>query len=263
MRPLVLRVALLAVVIGMSACSHGPLVRDAPDADTDAGYPNHSAPQILAEIDASVAPVRTAKSDGNLTITSPSMNQDAGFSLRSELADSTTAVLRGPFGIIAARALLTPRSFTALDQLNRKLYEGPVSAAERYVPGVASSERGARALFGLISPEPEIEWTVTSGDNLYQLVGTTPGGTRRTYVIDPGLWRVVSVKETSRAGEVVGSQRFEAFDTIGGVVMPRRVVLRAGDNTVVLEHRTLEPNPSDLQIRFSRPTSGYEVISIN
>lgn len=263
MRPFALRALLIAVTALVSACSSGPLVRDAPEAETAAGYPNHTAPQILAAIDASVIPVRTVKSDGNLSISSPSMNQDAGYSLRSELADSTTAVLRGPFGIIAARALLTPRSFIGLDQLNRRLYEGPVSAAERYVPGAASSERGARSLFGLIAPEPEIEWRVTAGNDLYQLVGTTQGGTTRTYVIDPGLWRVVSVKEVNRSGEVVGSQTFEAFDTVSGVVMPRRVVLRAGENTIILEHRSLEPNPADLQLRFTRPSSGYEVIRLD
>ena len=263
MRSFAFRASLLIVVLAMSACSSGPLVRDAPEAETAAGYPNHTSAQILAAIEASVRPVSTAKSDGSLSITSPSLNQDAGFSLRSELADSTTAVLRGPFGIIAARALLTPRTFIGLDQLNRRLYEGPVSVAERYVPGAASSERGARALFGLIAPEPDIDWRVTSGNNLYQLVGTTPGGTTRTYVIDPSLWRVVSVKEVRRTGEVVGSQLFEAFDTVEGVVMPRRVVLRAGENTVVLEHRNLEPNPADLQIRFTRPTNGYEVVRID
>lgn len=262
MRPFFLRVALLAIPLALSACSSGPLVRDAPDADTAAGYPNHSSEQILEAIEASVSAVTTAKSDGRLTITSSSMNQDAGFSLRSELADSTTAVLRGPFGIVAARALLTRGAFVGVDQLNRRLYEGPVSAAERYVPGAASAERGARALFGLIAPEPDIAWTVSAGNDLYQLVGTTPGGTTRTYLIDPGLWRVVSVKEVSRSGEVVGSQTYEAFDTVDGVVMPRRVVLRAGDNTVEMEHRSLQPNPADLQIRFSRPAEGYEVIHV-
>lgn len=253
---------LLAATLAVSACSSGPLVRDAPDDSTAAGYPNHSPEQILASIEASVRPVRTVKSDGRLTLSSPSVNQDAGFSLRSELADSSTAVLRGPFGIVAARALLTPQAFIGVDQLNRRLYQGPVSVAERYVPGASSSERGARALFGLIAPEPEIEWSVTAGNDLYQLTGTLQGGHGRTYVIDPGLWRVVSVKDVDRAGRVLSSQTYEAFDTVDGVVMPRRVVLRAGDNTVEMEHRVLEPNPADLQIRFTRPSDGYEIVRV-
>ncbi|GAB5534246.1 MAG: hypothetical protein Rubg2KO_04950 [Rubricoccaceae bacterium] len=263
MRLFPLGLFLLAVALGVSACSSGPLVRDAPEVETDAGYPNHSSAQILTEIEASVSPVGTVQSDGSLTISSPSLNQDAGFSLRSELADSTTAVLRGPFGIIAARALLTSDFFIGLDQLNKRLYEGPVSAAERFVPGAGAPGRGARALFGLIAPEPEIDWTVEAGNDLYLLTGTMPGGSARTYVVDPALWRVVSVKDVDRAGGVIGSQMYEAFDTIDGVVLPRRVVLRAGDNTIVLEHRNLEPNPEDLQIRFTRPTSGYEVIPVD
>lgn len=258
-----LSLCVVVAALALSACSSGPLVRDAPDAEMAAGYPNHTSDQIREAIEASVSPVTTAKSDGRLTVVTPSMNQEAGFSLRSELADSTTAVLRGPFGIVAARALLTPQSFIGIDQLNRRLFEGPVSAAERYVPGAASSERGARALFGLVTPEPDIAWSVSAGNDLYQLVGTTPGGTTRTYVVDPGLWRVVSMKEVAASGEVLGSQTFEAFDTVDGVILPRRVVLRAGDNTIEMEHRALTPNPADLQIRFSRPESGYEVIQVN
>ncbi|MEO0559527.1 MAG: DUF4292 domain-containing protein [Bacteroidota bacterium] len=263
MRSPVLFLALVAALVGMSACSSGPLVRDAPDAETDAGYPNHSAAQILSEIEQSVSPVQTVKSDGRLSISSPTVNQDAGFSLRSELADSTTAVLRGPFGIVAGRALLTPEAFIGLDQLNKRLFEGPVSAAERFVPGAGAPGRGARALFGLIAPETDIEWSVTAGNEVYQLTGGMPGGLGRTYVIDPSVWRVVSVKDVNRAGMVLSSQTYEAFDTVGGVVLPRRVVLRTGENTVELEHRTLEPNPSELQIRFTRPATGYEVIPIN
>ena len=263
MRLLALHLALASALLSVSACSSGPLVRDAPETETDAGYPNHSVSQILSEIEMSVRPVQTVKSDGRLTISSPSVNQDAGFSLRSKLADSTTAVLRGPFGIIAGRALLTSEAFIGLDQLNKKLYEGPVSAAERFVPGAGAPGRGARALFGLIAPESETDWTVQAGNDLYMLTGAMPGGLSRTYVVDPSLWRVVSVKDMNRAGGVIGSQTYEAFDTIDGVILPRRAVLRAGDNTVELEHRNLEPNPVDLQIRFTRPASGYEVIPVN
>lgn len=262
--PLPLRLAaVLVLTLAVSACSPGPLVRDAPETEVAEGYPNHSAAQIVAQIQASVSPVQAVKSDGAIQISSPSLNQDATFSLRSRLADSTTAVIRGPFGIIAARALLTPRDFTALDQLNRKLYEGPVSVAERYVPGAGSSERGARALFGLVAPESAVSWTVQAGNGRYLLTGVVAGGTRRTYGVDPGLWRVVSVRDQDVSGAVVGTQTFEAFDTVDGVVLPRRVVLQADDNRVVLEHRSLQPNPADLALRFSRPSSGYEVVRLD
>ena len=252
--------ALLALALLVSACSQGPLVRDAPETEQAAGYPNHSVSQIVASIEASMAGVRSVRSDGDVEIASPRLDQKASFSLRSRLADSTTAVLRGPFGIVAARALLTPSRFVALDQLNKRLYEGPVSASERYVPG--ASERGARALYGLIAPESDIAWTLTSGNALYQLVGRTAEGATRTYVVDPALWRVRSLREVARDGELVGTQTFEAFDTVDGVVLPRRVVLVAGENRVVLEHRALAPNPADLRLRFDRPESGYEVVTV-
>ncbi len=56
-------------------------------------------------------------------------------------------------------------------------------------------------------------------------------------------------------------QEAEAFDTVEGVVLPRRVRLQGGGTTIQLEHRRLVVNPTDLRLRFSRP-SDYEVIPV-
>ena len=252
---------LLFVLVAAGCGPSGPLVRDAPEGATPTGYPDHSVEQIVRAVEASVAPVLSAAADGDLSVDGPDGSQSASFSLRARLADSVTVVVRGPLGVVAGRGLATPDSFYAADRIHRQLAYGPASAAERYVPGAGSSERIARAALGLLVPEPDVAWSQTARDGRYRLVGRLPSGAAREYTVDPALWRVVRVREFDRAGRSAGLFEAEAFDTVEGVVLPRRVRLEGGGTTLTLEHRRLVVNPADLRLRFERP-EGYEAFPV-
>ena len=257
-----MRFALALVALVATGCGpSGPLVRDAPDVSEAAGYPDHSAEQVVRSVAASVAAVQSASADGDLEVEGPEGSQSASFSLRARLADSVTVVVRGPLGVVAGRGLATPDSFYAADRINRQLVVGPVAAAERYVPGAGSSERLARAALGLLVPEAGVAWSRSARDGLYTLSGRLPNGLGREYTVDPAVWRVVRVVEFDRAGRSTGTVAAEAFDTVEGVVVPRRVRLEGGGTALTLVHRRLAVNPADLRLRFERP-EGYEVVRI-
>ena len=255
------RVLLAALAVALPACSSGPLVTDAPDTDAPTGFPNHSVQQIRDAVRLSAGGVRTVKSDGKAEIASPSLDQRVSFSLRATLGDSVTAVLRGPFGIEGGRAVATADSFLASDRINRRLIVGPASAAERYLPGAGSAERVARAATGLLIPGAGVDWQRGTVDGRYTLLGTLQGGARREYTVDPALWRVVRVREFDAGGALVGEQTAEAFDTVDGFVVPRRVTLRAGDTVVEIEHRAVELNRSVRHL-WKRP-DGYETVRVS
>jgi hypothetical protein len=253
-----MRLPLVATLLVVATgCSHGPLVRDAPTPVAAVGYPSHTRQQIVAAVAAAVAPVRSVSSDGSVTVAAERLDQDATFSLRARLAggrtDSLTVVVRGPFGIEGARGVVTADSVLAVDRINQVLYVGPASAAERYVPGGSSPEAAARVLLGLLVPEADVAWEVRPENSRYTLRGALPGGARREYVVDPGLWRVVTVREYDAAGALRGQQDVSAFDTVDGVPMPRRVHVSGSGVEVTLEHRRLAVNPADLRLTFSRP----------
>lgn len=250
----------LVLAVALSACSSGPLVTDAPTVDRPAGFPSHSVQQIRDAVRLSAGAVRSVQSDGKVEITSPRLNQKASFSLRATLGDSVTAVLRGPFGIEGGRVVATADSFLAADRLNRKLIVGPASAAERYLPGAGSAERVARAATGLLVPGAGVDWQRGTADGRYTLLGTLEGGARREYTIDPALWRVVRVREFDASGALTGEQIAEAFDTVDGFVLPRRVTLRADDTVVVIEHRSVELNVPVRHL-WRRP-DGYEIVRV-
>ncbi len=260
-----MRLALLFVVsLSLAACSSGPLVDDAPEGQLPDAYPYHTAPQIRDAIQRSTASVAFYSADGRIEIRTPTIDQKATYSIRSRLADSTTMTVRGPLGIEGGRGLVTPRDFVAYDKLNGRLYVGDVGVAERYIPGTGSSRLLAQAMAGLLAPEANADWTVTPDSGRYLLVHRRTDRTRRVLVVDPSLWRVVQAQEIDASNVVVADQRFSAFDTIGGVVMPRRVVLVAPSEGVrlTLEHNRLLVNPSDFRLRFNRPT-GVDVIEID
>ncbi len=247
---------LLALALAATGCAHRPT--DAlPTPAVPVGYPAHTSAQIVAAVAAAVAPVRSASADGRVTIVSGRLNQDATFSLRARLtgqrADSLTVVVRGPLGIEGGRGLVTADSLFGVDRLNRVLYLGPASAAERYVPGAGSPAAAARAVLGLLVPEASVAWTVQATAGQYVLTGVLPAGVRRVYTVDPALWRVVAVREYDRAGALSGQQDVSDFAVVDGVPMPRRVHVAAAGSEVTFEHSRLALNPPELRLAFSRP----------
>lgn len=258
---MIVRLPLFAALL-LAGCSAGPLVTDAPGSGQAAGFPNHTAEQIVAAVAASVAPVLSVAADGDLRIVQGGSDQSASFSLRSRLGDSTAVVVRGPLGITVARGLVTADSVFVSNQLADEFILGPLSAADAFVPGASEDARVVRAALGLLVPEPGIAWTRTVQDGRYQLTGRLPGGAgTRAYTVDPALWRVVRVVDFGPDGRQAGLQEVDAFDTVDGVVLPRQVRLEGADAQIDLEHRRLQVNPPDLRLRFSRP-EGYEVIEI-
>ncbi|MGB3543007.1 DUF4292 domain-containing protein [Rubrivirga sp.] len=256
-----LRLALFLLASALAGCVPGALVQDAPDLEDAAGYPNHSAGQIVAAVEASMASVGSVSADGDMSFTSPQESRNATYSLRSRLSDSTSVIVRGPLGVIAGQGLVTPDSVFLANRPNKEFLLGPISAAESIVPGASVDGRAVRAALGLLVPEPDVQWSVLAEDGSYRLSGRLAGGTSRSYVVDPAVWRVTELITFDAGGRESGSQTAEAFDTIEGVVMPRRVRLEKGGTVIVLEHRRLSVNPDDLRIRFRRPTD-YETFVV-
>lgn len=263
-------IATVLALVVLGGCSRGPLVRDAPDAGPARGFPDHTAPQIVAAIAASAGRVQAAAVDGRIDFVQGETSEDATFSLRARFAglpsDSVTLVVRGPLGIEGARGVVTTDSLLAADRLHRTLYVGPVGAVERYVPGVGSPAQLARAALGLLVPDATAAWTVTPTqtptETRYVLRAPLPNGAVREITVDPALWRVVRVRDLGDGGTVLGLQEVSDFDQVDGVVVPRRVRAAGGGVEVRLEHRSITLDPDDLRLRFRRP-DGYETVPLD
>jgi hypothetical protein len=257
----VLRSLVVLAAVTLAGCS-GPLVRNAPEAEAPADFPNHTAAQIIRQVAAATGGVQSFSSEARVHVSSPALSQSLGASLRANLTDSVFAALRGPLSISVGRGLATADSFLAYDQLNRRLYLGPLAAADRYVPGAGAPGALAHTLLGLLVPEAEVSWQVVPASATYVL--TEPGTNgRRRYTVDPALWRVTALEELAADGSVLQRRTFDAFDVVDGFVMPRRITLTSppDGSEVVIEHERLTLDPADLTFPFRRPT-GAEVIRL-
>ena len=191
------------------------------------------------------------ESQARVAIHANKLDQRVTATIRARRGDSLLAAVRGPLGIEVARALVTPDSLFALDELQGRLYAGPAAVAERYVPGAAEPEALFGSLVGVLQPDPAVRWEVRTHEGQYVL--DDPGPRRRTFVVDPALWRVVRYQERAEDGRVLDDRAFEAFDTLGGVVVARRVVLRrpVDGASVTIEHRQLALDPGRLRFPFA------------
>ena len=253
---------LLTAALWFAGCS-GPLVRNAPDAEAPADFPNHSAAQIIQHVTAATNGVAAFSSEARVEIESPSLSQGVGASLRASLTDSVYASLRGPFSISVGRGLVTADSFFAYDRLNRRFYLGTLGTADRYVPGAGEPGVLARTLIGHLVPEIEVPWQVTPTAAMYVL--NEPGTAyRRRCTVDPALWRVTAYEELAPNGTVLSRRTFSAFDVIEGRVAPRQIILASPPDglEVTIEHQRLTLNPEELTFPFQRP-SDVETIRLD
>jgi hypothetical protein len=257
--PLVrLLIPLASLSILAAGCTPSAVVRDAPAGDA-AGYPNHSAEQIVEAMNASVARVRSYRAESRLDAQRGGRAYDLGTSIRARLSDSLVAIVRGPLGIEGGRALVTADSFFAIDRLNARLYLGAASAAEEFIPGAGDRGRLARALLGLDVPAAGPGWTVRPANGRYIMVA--PGGTQ-TWTVDPRYWRAASVVEVAADGRRV-SRTYSEFGVVDGHVFPQRVVLASPSDgaQLTIEHRDVTFNPADLRLSFS-PSDDLEVVRV-
>ncbi|HYE96314.1 MAG TPA: DUF4292 domain-containing protein, partial [Rubricoccaceae bacterium] len=194
------RAPLLVALVLLAGCSAGRRVAT-PPGDLPAKFPNHTPEEIVAAVGAATRGVASFSAEADVETESPNGGQGFGSSLRGRLADSLTATARGPLGIEVGRALVTRDSFFVHDKLNDRLLLGAVGVARRYVPGEVSPEMLGRALLGLLAPDPGARWTVAAEENRYVLTRADENGQpRERWLVDPTMWRAVSVEELGTDG---------------------------------------------------------------
>lgn len=247
--PQVLLVLLLASVVGLAGCSGSKSTADAPGLPD--AFPNHSAQQIHTLITARSDTLNGFRANARMTVRSPRQSGSFNAEIRQARADSLWMRM-SRFGFEGARLLITRDSFFVHNRMENQMMVGTVDEAQQFLAAPVTSEDAFVNMLGLVSPDPDVEWTVKTDSLRYYL--KSPSG-RQTYAINPMNWRVTRYARVNAEGDVIEERLFGEFETVDGVVLPTRVVFRnrPEEAFVMLAYENLTLNPEALSFDFRVP----------
>jgi outer membrane lipoprotein-sorting protein len=246
LRPLLL-VALVA--LGLLGCSSSSKTT-APGVLPSA-FPNHSAEEIRARIQAPTDSLQRFTADARVTVRSPDDNRSFNADIRQQRADSLFMRF-SLFGFEGGRMLLTPDSVYFYDSRKKTLRVGPVAEVQEIFPAPLASGEVFANMLGLVAPPNGPGWTVTADSARYYL--SNASGTKR-WTVDPRRWRVVRFERRTTDGQLLEVRSFSNFKTVAGISLPHSVRFRRPSEKLAarLDYKAITLNPSGLSYELGVP----------
>lgn len=242
------RAALLAAaLLLLNGCRSA---RPAIERELPSNFPSHSAGEILLNLRTAYPDtLHSFRGKASLAVRTPEQSGSFSADLHDRIGDSLYVSISPGLGIEAARALVTPDSFFFYDRIKNRLIYGSLDEAEGFLPQPFATEDLFQNLLGLVAPPIDVSFHVEADEAYYYLTDTS--GTL-TYAIDPAFWRVVRRTEYHEDGTLLEERIFSDFDTIDGIILPRRVRFSrpVEETRASIYYRSLTLNPNDLSFEF-------------
>lgn len=187
-----------------------------------------SAEEMLSQLSRTAPSPEGFSAEGSITVTTPTMDQSAGFDLASR-ADSLRISVYGPFGIPVGSALFTASAFTAYNSLNNTAYSGDPQKQLRMLPMMkdipfpllVAGLRGIHPLPPDIVPDSfqRVEGT------LYSFTLPCTDGSFERYRFDASLSRITRCTRLTEDGMELWSVRYTYRRTDAGTLLPKSVTI--------------------------------------
>lgn len=235
----------ILVTLFLSAGCAGTRKVAEPRPGLPARFPNHSIAEVRQNIAFTTDTLASFSGRASFVVDTPDQSGRFSATVRAHKSDSVFLSISPGLGIEAARALVTPDSFFLYDRIRNELMYGSVDAAGGSLGVPVGNEDLFRNLLGIIFPEPDVQWSLTSSDSLYY--ARDPSG-QHIYTIDPAYWRVVRYEERTPSGELIEERAFSEFTLFDGTYLPRRITFRRplDHSSASLYYRELDLNPGSL-----------------
>lgn len=214
-------ILLVLLLSGMAGCvGSQPALEDL--GRLPEGFPNHDAQQIIAHLPPYPEAMRRVFAESQIALSSP--EEKGRFSAKISYLHPESLFVRVtfPLGIEGARVLATPDTAWVYDRVKKVVWTGSPDRIAAVLPGAVAGTRLVELATGFDIPSPDVDWQVTTDSTLYLL--SHPDGSVR-YTIDPGIWRVVSVRLNDADHSLVEQRWYTDFVEVDGVVLPRRMAL--------------------------------------
>ena len=243
---------LVALLLFGAACSSA--VRVTGDVNPES-LPNYTPEEIVRHVEAVLPESLNAfVATASLSAQSPAFSGNLTARIAHRRQDSLYMSLSAPpLGIEAARVLATPDSFFYYDRLAGALSVGSLDDVAAALPFLILGDTVFRMFLGLIVPDTDVKLQLDADSGHYVL--QTKDLTKR-WIVDTASWRVVLYEVRTGDGRLTEAVSYSDFDVIGGVRLPRRVIVRRpGDKTTVsLHYREIALNPDALSMQLLVPS---------
>jgi hypothetical protein len=207
-----------AVALLMAGCATVP-TRTATD--------QLSQDEILQRLQAGSIPSGSFTADGTITVTTPTMNQSAGFDVATRGTDSVKINVYGPFGITVGSALYINPLFTAYNALNNTVYRGSPEQQMSRLPFIKDipfalfigTLQGRHAF----RPVPSVDSFTLREDGSYAFVVPRGNGAYERFLYNAATDRISRCTFVAADGVPLWSVRYYYTTSESGAVVPEQV----------------------------------------
>lgn len=205
--------------------------------------------------------------EGTITVTTPTMNQSAGFDLLTRGYDSVKMSVYGPFGITVGSALFTRNEFTAYNALNNTLYRGDPERQMKMLPFIKdipfelliSSLQGNHPLL----PSVAIDSFAVFAGRYYTFTASVNDSSYDKYTAEEDVRRITQCVRKTASGRILWRVEYRYKRNSDGEVIPEQVEVSipSKESTLLLEYGSIMHDVASSSMRISYPEDA-EVITI-
>ena len=205
--------------------------------------------------------------EGSITVSTPTMDQSAGFEIATRGKDSVMMSVYGPFGITIGTALFTRNEFTAYNALNNTVYRGSPEKQMQMLPMVKEIpfELIISSLQGIhpFSASATIDSFSVNDGTTYSFTHSYDDGSFDRFIYHNDIRRITRCTRKNSAGTILWSVKYWYTYNSDSTIIPEQVEVSipSKETTLLLEYGSVSNDTLSMNFTISYPDDA-EIITL-
>jgi len=223
--------------------------------------------EVLYRLQRNTNVLQSFTAEGMITVTTPTMNQSAGFDLATRGADSVRMNVYGPFGITVGSAFFTKAEFIAYNALNNTVYRGSPERQLKMLPFINEIPfelfMGTLQGIHMLRASASIDSFVQRDDGSYSFTVPYDNGTYDSFRYNSGVERITRCTRYSAERIPLWSVRYQYLRNEQGTVLPEQVevIIPQKESSLLIEYNGFPDGAAADAFSLSYPADA-EIITI-
>lgn len=223
--------------------------------------------EVLNRLQRTTAVLHSFAAEGMITVTTPTMNQSAGFDLATRGADSVRMNVYGPFGITVGSAFFTNAEFIAYNALNNTVYRGSPERQLKMLPFINEIPfelfMGTLQGIHILRASASIDSFTQRSDGTYAFTVHYDSGNYDSFRYSSSLERITRCTRFAADGAPLWSVRYQYQRNEQGTVLPEQVevAIPKKESSLLIEYNGFPDSSAEDAFSLSYPDDA-EIITI-